>query len=480
MSFLPARGLLGGLCLGSLVLLSATAAAPPGHAQEVDLATASEVVGTEAPLVIEVRKGRVIRLPQRAAAVFIADPDTADVQVHSPSLVYLLGRRAGTTSLYAVDERDRVLFRRDIVVEHNLGGLRQVMSQIAPGTSAEVASIDGGILLSGSVGDARVAEDLRDAVGRYLGAEEKIVNRLAVAGPTQVNLRVRVAEVSREVFKLFGFNWEALFSPGDFAFGLATGRPLAGGNALTSRFFDTNGAAGAISGSYSSNNVSIDGVIDALERDGLVNVLAEPNLTALSGETASFLAGGEFPVPVGVDDDQIQIEFKEFGVSLAFTPTVLDPGRISLKVRPEVSELSDNGAIKLADLVIPALSTRRAETTVELGSGQSFAIGGLISNATRTNMEKLPGLGDLPVLGTLFRSSNFRRQESELVIIVTPYLVRPVSPPALAVPNDAVVEATDLERILLGRLAHPTGPAGNPGASRPSGRLVGPAGFDID
>jgi pilus assembly protein CpaC len=159
---------------------------------------------------------------------------------------------------------------------------------------------------------------------------------------------------------------------------------------------------------------------------------------------------------------------------------VLDLGRISLKVRPEVSELSDNGAIKLSGLVIPALSTRRAETTVELGSGQSFAIGGLISNATRTNMEKLPGLGDLPVLGTLFRSSNFRRQESELVIIVTPYLVRPVPPPALAIPNDAVVGASDLERILLGRVTSPTGFVGSGDGVSRSGRLLGPAGFHID
>ena len=194
-----------------------------------------------------------------------------------------------------------------------------------------------------------------------------------------------------------------------------------------------------MTGSYNNGDVSINGIVDALEREGLVNVLAEPNLTALSGETASFLAGGEFPVPVGQDDNNnIEIQFKQFGVSLAFTPTVLSAGRISLRVRPEVSDLSDKGAIKLNDLVIPALSTRRAETTVELGSGQSFAIGGLISNTTRNNLDKVPGLGDLPVLGTLFRSTNFRRSESELVIIVTPYLVAPVGSGQLATPRDAL------------------------------------------
>ena len=324
-----------------------------------------------------------------------------------------------------------------------------------------------------------LAQDVRDAVGRFLGQNETIVNRMNVAAPTQVSLRVRVAEISREVFKLFGFNWESLLTPGDFVFGLATGRPLGGGNALNSRFVDTNGAANAVSGSYSGNNLSIDGVMDALERDGLVTILAEPNLTALSGETASFLAGGEFPVPVGVDDNEISIEFKEFGVSLAFTPTVLSRDRISLKVRPEVSELSDNGAIRLRDLVIPALSTRRAETTVELGSGQSFAVGGLISSATRNNVEKFPGLGDLPILGTLFRSSNFRQKESELVIVVTPYLVRPVSEPVLALPTDGYRAPSDFERIIEGRLAHASLPGGR---ARLAGgtRLIGPAGFAID
>ncbi len=460
---LTAAGLAAALLAADL-LPAAAQGAPEGS-----------VVQPGAPLTIEVRKGRVIRLDRPAAAVFVADPDTADVQVHSPSLIYLLGRRAGTTSLYAVDENDQILLRRDIVVDHNLSGLRGILRDIAPGQPVEVSSIDGGILLGGSVTDASLAQDVREAVGRYLGQNETIVNRMTVASPTQVSLRVRVAEVSREVFKLFGFNLDALWTPGDFVFGLTTGR-LAG---TSTRFVDTNGPAGAASGGYSGNNLSIDGVMDALERNGLVTVLAEPNLTALSGETASFLAGGEFPVPVGVDENEIKIEFKEFGVSLAFTPTVLTRERISLKVRPEVSELSDNGAIKLNDFVIPALATRRAETTVELGSGQSFAIGGLISSSTRNNLEKFPGLGDLPVLGTLFRSTNFKQQETELVIVVTPYLVRPVSEPTLAMPTDGYRSPSDFERIIQGRLTH----AGLPGAdARLAGgaRLIGPAGFAID
>ena len=227
----------------------------------------------------------------------------------------------------------------------------------------------------------------------------------------------------------------------------------------------------------------MNGIIDALEREGLVNVLAEPNLTALSGETASFLAGGEFPVPVGQDDDNsIEIQFKQFGVSLAFTPTVLSAGRISMRVRPEVSDLSDKGAIKLDDLVIPALSTRRAETTVELGSGQSFAIGGLISNSTRNNLDKVPGLGDLPVLGTLFRSTRFQRSESELVIIVTPYLVAPVGGAQLATParRPRGSERPGAPDRGSARAHARCARASEPALAAGRRRLVGPAGFMLD
>ncbi|MFO1067234.1 MAG: type II and III secretion system protein family protein [Geminicoccaceae bacterium] len=463
-----------GAILAILVLAcGAVLSAPAAQAQE------ETVVAPAAPLTLEVRKGRVIRLDRPAAAVFVADPDTADVQVHSPSLIYLLGKRAGATSLYAVDENDNVLLRRDVIVEHNLSGLDAVLREIAPGQTPQARSIDGGILLTGNVADPRQAQDVREAASRFLGENEALVNRIGVSAPTQVSLRVRVAEVSREAFKLFGVNWESLFSPGNFTFGLAQGRLVGGASALTSRFVDANGLGNALSGAYSGDNLSINAIIDALEREGVVNVLAEPNLTALSGETASFLAGGEFPIPVGVDDNDIQIEFKPFGVSLAFTPTVLSPERISLKVRPEVSELSDQGAIKLAGITIPALTTRRAETTVELGSGESFAIGGLISNATRSNLEKFPGLGDLPVLGTLFRSSNFRHKESELVIVVTPYLVRPVATAAsMATPSDGFTPASDLERILEGRLIRTRLP-GKP-SSAAGLHLVGPAGFALD
>lgn len=464
-----------GLAAAAVALLACGMAITPP-------AVAAEFLAPDGDVVLEIRKGQLIRLDRPAAAVFVADPEVADVQAHSPTLVYVFGRRSGTTTLFAVDEGEEVLLRREIVVEHHLSGLQRVLREIAPEARTEVRSVDGGIILSGAVRDATQAQELRDAAARYLGENEALINRLTVTAPTQVNLRVQVAEVSREVTKILGINWEGVFSPGNFIFGLATGRAFTtdGGFPLI-RGVDQSGLNDSFFGSYSNGNVSVTGLIDALEREGLVNVLAEPNLTALSGETASFLAGGEFPIPMDQDDEGVTIEFKQFGVSLAFTPTVLNANRISMRVRPEVSDLSERGAIKLRDLQIPALATRRAETTVELGSGQSFAIGGLISNTTRNNLDKVPALGDLPVLGSLFRSTRFRRSESELVIIVTPFLVAPVGATALALPSDGLEDPSDLQRLIEGKLAvagQRSGGSSIPAARRP--RLVGAAGFMLD
>ncbi len=351
---------------------------------------------------------------------------------------------------------------------------------VVPEAELRVISVDGGILVQGAVATPAEAEDVRQLASRFLGEKETLINRIQVTAPTQVSLHVRIAEVSRDVTRLFGINWDAAVAPGDFIFGLATGRAFASGGFPFQRLTDDNGPAGALAGRFSNGDIDINGLVDALEREGFLTVLAEPNLTALSGETAAFLAGGEFPVPVGADNGDIQIEFKQFGVSLAFTPTVLSGQRISLRVRPEVSDLSDNGAIVLDNIRIPALATRRAETTVELASGQSFAIGGLISSSTKSSLEKFPGLGDLPVLGPLFRSTRFQREESELVIIVTPYLVRPAST-RLSTPLDRLRQPSELERLLEGRLVSrrvAPGAGGSAPANAP--RLVGGAGFIIE
>jgi len=444
----------------------------------------AETIGPDSNVVLEVRKGQVIRLPRPAATVFVADPEIADVQAQSPTIVYLFGRRAGTTSLYAVDENDQLLVRSVVTVRHNLSGLQRAIDQLMPGNDIELSSVDGSIVLEGSLNSPVEAQELRELAARFLGSEETLLNRVRVSSPTQVHLRVQVAEVSREVIKEFGINWEALFDVGDFTFGFATGRDIInGGGAIPRAPANFGGSTpGSVFGNYTGDGDSISAALDALAEEGLVSILAEPNLTALSGETASFLAGGEFPIPVATDDNEIKIEFKEFGISLAFTPTVLSAQRISLRVRPEVSELTDNGAITVSGLTIPALATRRAETTVELGSGQSFMIGGLLASDVQNAVSKFPGLGDLPVLGTLFRSQRFQRNESELVIMVTPYLVRPIREPRLvARPTDGYKAPTDVERILEGRLHSAELQEGRPAPSTPEAkRLVGPVGFVLE
>ena len=468
-----------GMALAAGLVFCLPGLATPAAAQTERI----EKLGASDQVKIEVGKGQVIRLPRPAATVFVADPDIADVQAQSPSIIYLFGKRAGSTTMFAVDDSDTMLLRSAVQVDHNLGSLRTAIDRLLPGQAIDVSSVDGSIVLDGKVDSPTAAQELRELASRYLGEDETLLNRTRVGAPTQVHLRVRVAEVSREVIKEFGISWETLFSSGDFTFGFASGRDLigSGGGIFRSPANAGGNAPGIGFGNYTSGSASVSTAIDALAEEGLVTVLAEPNLTALSGETASFLAGGEFPIPVASDDNEIEIEFKEFGISLAFTPTVLSRNRISLRVRPEVSELSDNGAITISGLTIPALATRRAETTVELGSGQSFAVGGLLSNDVQNTVSKFPGLGDLPVLGALFRSQRFQTNETELVILVTPYLVKPVDEPVMAAPTDGYEAPNDIERILEGRLHHARLKPGRGGPKGPvKHRLVGPIGFVLD
>lgn len=423
---------------------------------------------------VAVNKGSLLRLDRPAATVFVADPEVCDIQVKSPTLVYLMGKKPGDTTLYAVDQDENVIASVDIQVTHDLGRLQQVVRSLHPGIRLGLASVGGSVVVKGAVPSAAVAEDVRRLAANYVDQNGEVINRLAVVAPSQVSLRVRVAEVSRRIDKQLGFNWEVFGSIGSFQFSMLTANPF-GQNLVA----DVLGL-GAQSGSWDANVL-----IDALEDEGLVSILAEPNLTALSGETASFLAGGEFPILVPQGDNQITIEFKKFGVSLAFTPTLLSDGRISLKVRPEVSELSQDGAISIpvagGTLSVPALTVRRAETTVELGSGQSFAIAGLLRNTVSHGLHKFPGLADLPILGTLFRSDAFRRDETELVIIVTPYVVRPAANDRLAVPNDGFSPPHDVERLLVGGNYRRNPRAGQPSVIAPNGRrLIGPVGFIVE
>jgi pilus assembly protein CpaC len=299
-----------------------------------------------------------------------------------------------------------------------------------------------------------------------------------VTSSVQVNLRVRIAEMSRNLIRQLGVNWNNLADLGKYAqIGLIT----------TNALVNLTGVPNQLSSGYNFNTpghvVDVNAFIDALSQDELVHILAQPNLTAISGETASFLVGGEFPIPVAQQNNQVSIEFKQYGVSLAFLPTVATDGRITLKVRPEVSQLTNQGAIQLSagnsTIQVPALTVRRAETTVELGSGQSFAIAGLLQDNADITGNAVPFLGDIPVLGALFRSDNFQRNETELVIVITPYLVRPVSDPTvLRLPTDGWQPPSDLERILLLRQSARLSTQGGT-ADAPPGHIPGQAGFIV-
>ena len=402
-----------------------------------EAAAASQIIssdGTE--FSVEVGKGRLIKLDRPAATVFIADPNVADVLVKSPTLIYLVGKAPGGTSLYAIDSAERVIISADVNVGVDEGRLERTLREHAPGSQIDVSSVNDSLVLSGEVASAQTGEEILRIARRFVNADggeapSWIINQMTLNAPNQINLRVRVAEVSHEARQQLGFNWSSLATIGDATLGLATGRPIldSAGNVLRAR------EGGSFFGGITSDDVDINLVVDALEDKGLISILAEPNLTALSGEPASFLAGGEYPIPVPQSDEQITIQYKRFGVSLSFVATVLDSNRISLKVAPEVSQLSSTGAITLNEITVPALTTRRAETTVEMASGQSFAIAGLLQNSVSEDIEKFPGLGDLPIIGNLFRSRSFQENKSELVIIVTPYLVEPVSQ-RLATPLD--------------------------------------------
>lgn len=434
-------------------------------------ADAAEVLSSQRSTVtVEVNKGAVVTLPRAASTLFVANPEVADIQMKSPRLIYLMGKRPGDTTLFAVDEREQVFANIDVSVTHNLSRLKDAIRSLHPDASVRVSSIEGAVVLDGKVSSATVAEDVREFASQVIGEKGRVINRLSVDAPSQVNLRVRIAEVDRDIEKELGINWEYVGEMFGYDLAVSLINPLSS--------VVTNSAVLGTPGR------DLSAVIRALEEEGLISLLAEPNLTALSGETASFLAGGEFPILVP-DDDSITIEFKKFGVSLAFTPTILGESRINLHVRPEVSQLTNEGSISFPvgfnnAVTVPALSVRRAETTVELSSGQSFAIAGLLSNDTAHNVSKVPGLADVPVIGRLFSSDKFKREESELVIIVTPYLVRPTND-RLALPTDGFAPPNDRERIVPSGTWKQSANPGAPTTVRPDGsRVGGTAGFVLE
>jgi pilus assembly protein CpaC len=392
-----------------------------------------------APQTIEVVAGRAVTLPldRHPARLFIADPGVADLAAGRDGTVYVTGRAAGETSYSAVDAAGRTIAAGPVLVRYDEAGLAKALARAVPAARVDIATAKDSLVLSGTVPSAAEGDDAVRIAARFVagGDPHLVINRLAVTAPTQVNLQVRVAEVSRDVLKQFGFNWQALGGLGSHALiGIATGHPVLA-SPVQGDFQTRQNNTDSAFASYRDGRTDLNVLIDALDDKGLVTVLAEPNLTALSGSPASFLAGGEYPVPVPQGLGTTAIEYKKYGVSLAFVATVGEGGRITLNVRPEVSQLTTSGGITLQGITVPALTTRRAETTVELGSGQAFAIAGLLERTGRRDLRQFPLLGDIPVIGELFRSRRYERGETELVIIVMPSLVAPVAPETLALPK---------------------------------------------
>jgi pilus assembly protein CpaC len=448
---------------------------------------------------LSVGRGQMVRLSSPMSDLFVADDKIADVQVRSSTQLYLFGKGAGETTVYATNKAGAVVWSATVRVGANLGSVGSMLKLAMPDAAITATPMNGLVLLTGTVAGPGDVEEAQRLVQAFVGEGTQVVSRLKSATPLQVNLQVKIAEVSRDFIKSVGVNLLTRDNSGGFIFGIGQGRNFgtigdlntsalpkidasslyglpAGSLSLpfdpaTGRFV-TGGTQYSFTGPGAGKTavnmagrlfgMDIASAIDLAETDGLVTTLAEPNLTALSGETASFLAGGEIPIPISQGLGSVSIEYKQYGVSLAFTPFVLADGRISMRVRPEVSQLSSAGSVTLNGFTVPGITTRRAETTIELGSGQSFMIGGLLSNAHNNSTDKAPGLGDLPILGALFRSNSFRRSETELVIVVTPYLVKPVSAGEIALPTDGYKAATDAERLLLGQSF-----SGKSGVTRP-------------
>jgi pilus assembly protein CpaC len=474
-------------------LLVAAMAAVPMTAMPIGTAIAQQIARPSQEIVLSIGKGELVSLPGTMADVFVANDEVADVQVKSQRQLYVFGKAGGETTIYASNERGDVIFSANIRVGSNIGSIDQMLTMAMPDAKISVSTMGANtVLLTGTVGAPDDAAEAERLVQAFLGKDANVISRLRTATPLQVSLHVKFAEVSRSLLREIGGNLQSFDATGGFRFGVGTGRafttpevnvagPLASGNGiaqplLTRRIpvlrpdgsFAVNPETGAAlfedieipgAGVNSNGGTSLSGLgrlfgmnmlgaMDLSERLGLVTTITEPNLTALSGETATFLAGGEFPIPLAQGLGQVTVEFKEFGVSLAYTPTVLSNGRISMRVRPEVSELSSQGSITLNGFQVPALTTRRTETTVELGSGQSFMIAGLMSANSQNLIDKAPGVGDVPILGNLFRSRQFRKGETELVIVVTPYLVNPVNANDIKLPTDGYRSASEFEQLL--------------------------------
>lgn len=394
---------------------------------------------------LNVSEGKLLTLTENVAKILVANPAIASFQAPSLNSVFVFAKKPGSTTLYALDEDDKVILAVNLRAGYDLDRLGKYINAEVPGVNIKLGPTQGGLIVKGSVKTPQQAKAVIGSLESYLGispasqggqsggqggASLRIVNQMKVELSAQINISVRIVEVSRNLSRSLGFSWEALFDNGQSFF--RNGSSLF--DASSGAFSNGLGIDNAILGSSSSN---IGGVLSALSSDGMASILAEPNLTAMSGETAGFAAGGEVPIVIR-NNNSVSIEYKQYGVIMRMTPTLLSQNRISLHISPEVSDLSDVGSVILEDTVIPAFKVRRADTTVELASGQSFALGGMLRSTINQTVTGIPGLRSIPGLGRLFESEVNEKEETELVIIATAYVVAPTSPNDLQTPGQGI------------------------------------------
>ena len=437
------------------------------------------------PVSLGVGKSIVVDLPRDIKDVLVADPKIANAVVRSSQRAYIIGAAVGQTNIVFFDASGQQIAAYDIAVTRDLNGLRAALRQMFPNSDIRIEGVGDGVVLTGTAATPIEAQQAGDMAAKLAGGADKVVNSIVVRGRDQVMLKVTVAEMARSIIKQMGIDLSANMNYGTAVVNFnnanpytAFGRPLVPSNALTTSFGATP---------------SVSATLRAMESAGVARTLAEPNLTAISGESATFIAGGEFPIPAGYTCDPTthvcvtQISFKKFGISLNFTPVVLTEGRISLRVMTEVSELSNDNAITLSQgftssnvnsITIPSIKTRRAETTLEIPSGGSMAMAGLIQEQTKQAVNGLPGLTQLPILGSLFRSRDFVNNQTELMVLVTPYVVRAVAQKDLSRPDDGFAAASDPQADLLGSINRIYGVPGR--NTEPARNYRGSYGFITD
>jgi pilus assembly protein CpaC len=430
-------------------------------------------------LALGMGKSVVIDLPRDIKDVLVADPKIANAVVRSAQRAYIIGAAIGQTNIVFFDAAGQQIAAYDIAVKRDLNGVRAALKQMLPNSDIQIEGVGDGVILTGTASSPIEAQQAGDLAARLAGGVDKIVNSITVRGRDQVMLKVTVAEVARTIIKQMGIDLTANLNYGTSVVKFSntnpftvTGQPLIAGNTVTTAF----GAA-----------PSVQATLRAMESAGVIRTLAEPNLTAISGESATFIAGGEFPIPTGVTCQTTasgsvgqcspSVAFKKFGISLNFTPIVMTEGRISLRVMTEVSEVSNDNSISISGLTVPSIKTRRAETTLEIPSGGTMAMAGLIQQQTKAAVNGMPGISQLPVLGSLFRSRDFVNNQTELMVLVTPYVVRAVAQKDLSRPDDGFASASDPQSELLGSINRIYG---RPSQVEPTQNYRGKYGFITD